>query len=193
MGWSFDITDSVPWLNSKDTPQIINNTWQFYNYFNHIMTKEAMAGVLGNIRHESYLNPGQQELGKSGDIQYGYGLIQWTPATSLTNYITGNWYDGNVQCDLINREGNLDSSLGGSRWIKTSSYSYTWKEFCTLTDVGEATRAYLYERERAGISALNARLQYAQEEYEILGGTPPAPTPSTRKSMPIWMMCKRKR
>lgn len=189
MAWIYSVTDSVPWLNSKNTEQIINNTWAFYQYFNGKMTKEAMAGVLGNMRRESYLNPGQQELGKSGNVQYGYGLIQWTPSTSLTSYVIGSWYDGNVQCDLVEREGNLDASLGGARWIKTVDYSYTWQEFCQLTDVAEATKAYLFERERAGVSALEQRLTYANEEYEILGGTPPTPTPTKRKKMPLWMMC----
>ena len=188
MAWIYSVTDSVPWLNSKETHQIINNTWAFYEYFSGKMTKEAMAGVLGNMRRESYLNPGQQELGKSGDIKYGYGLIQWTPSTSLTSYITGSWFDGNIQCDLIEREGNLDASLGGARWIKTSEYSYTWQEFCQLTDVAEATKAYLFERERAGVSALIQRLAYANEEYEILGGTPPTPPQTKRKKMPVWMM-----
>lgn len=189
MAWLYSVTDSVPWLNSKNTQQIITNTWAFYEYFKEKMTKEAMAGVLGNMRRESYLNPGQQELGKSGNVQYGYGLIQWTPSTSLTSYVTGSWYDGNVQCGLIEREGNLDASLGGARWIKTAEYSYTWQEFCQLTDVAEATKAYLFERERAGVSALEQRLAYANEEYEILGDTPPTPTPTKKKKMPVWMMC----
>lgn len=177
MAWIYEITSSTPsWSNTKDDPTVINNTWEFYNYFNGYMTIEAMAGILGNMRHESAgINPGQMEIGYGGDPAHGYGLIQWTPSTDLTDYVSGNWYDGNVQCDLIQREGENISPVNG-RWIPTSAYPYTWAQFCQLTNVEEATKAYLYERER-GTSVINLRVGYALEEYEILGGTPPTPTP----------------
>ena len=61
----------------------------------------------------------------------------------------------------------------GGSFIPTTEYPYTWTEFCALTNVDEATKAYLYERERAGTEKLEKRLEYARKWYEFLEGEPP--------------------
>lgn len=166
--WNYKLTSRVPWNGSTSTPEVVNNMWCAYQIFNTIMTKEAMAGMFGNILRESYFNPGQGQIGGGG----GLGLIQWTPSTSLTNYISGAWYDGDNQCRFLINDCN---NQYGTRWISTSTYNYSFAEFCQVTDVDLATKIFLACRERAGVSALDLRLQYAHEFYEILGGTPPTP------------------
>ena len=180
-----------------NTAQMQNNATEFYNYFtNKGATLEAICGMLGNIQRESTLNPG---IKQGSSTSLGWGLIQWTPSTVLTNWCKTygyNWYDGSAQCERISCEGEGTKGAGGS-WIPTNEYAYSWSEFLALTDVAEATKAYLYERERAGVVALSDRLQYASEWYEYFSGTPVPPTPPTppiprkRKSMPIYMMLKR--
>ena len=175
MAWIYQIGDTVPWLNYDTTTEIINNTWEVYNYLNPLgFTLESICGIIGNMRSESYLNPGQQELNQGGSFSYGYGLIQWTPATSLINYVNGNWYDGNLQMDLVVREIRRDPDVTG-RWIPTADYPYYYNEFIALTNIATATKAYFHERERGTWS--NVRLQYANESYQILTGSPPPPTP----------------
>ena len=63
----------------------------------------------------------------------------------------------------------------GGQWIPKPAlgYSYTGDEFSKLTDVSEACKAYLYERERAGVEALEKRLEYARQWYEFLEGETP--------------------
>ena len=101
-----------------------------------------------------------------------------------------------AQCERISCEGEGTKGAGGN-WLPTSQYAYSCSEFLALTDVAEATKAYLYERERAGVVALSDRLQYASEWYEYFIGTPVPPTPPTppiprkRKSMPIYMMLRK--
>ena len=179
------------------TSQMQNNATEFYNYFtNKGATLEAICGMLGNIQRESGLNPG---IKQGSSTSLGWGLIQWTPSTVLTNWCKTynyNWYDGASQCERISCEGEKTKGAGGA-WLPTSEYAYSWSKFLALTDVTEATKAYLYERERAGIEALSNRLQYAGEWYEYFSGTPVPPIPPTpptsskRTTMPIYMMLRK--
>ena len=174
-----------------------NNATEFYNYFiNYGATFEAICGMLGNITRESTINPANKQ-GNSTSL--GWGLIQWTPATILTNWCKRygyNWYDGTAQCERIKCEGEGIKGANGY-WLPTSDYPYSWLEFIALTDVAEATKAYLYERERAGIGALDLRLQYASEWYNYFTGSPVPPTPPTpqlklkRRKMPVYMMLRK--
>lgn len=172
-----------------------NNATEFYGYFNSKgFTIESVAGMLGNLQQESNINPGMKQ---SASASSGWGLIQWTPSRNLTDYATAHgadWSTGEIQTQLM-----WDEIINGygSQWKPKPSlgYSYTGAEFSQLTDVAEACKAYLYERERAGTEALSNRLTYASNWYEYLTGvtppTPPTPpTPTKRKRMPVWMMCR---
>lgn len=172
-----------------------NNATEFYGYFNSKgFTIESVAGMLGNLQQESNINPGMKQTASANS---GWGLIQWTPSSNLTNYATAhgsNWATGEIQTQLMWDE--IINGYGG-QWIPKPSlgYGYTGAEFSQLTDVAEACKAYLYERERAGTEALTKRLTYANNWYEYLTGvtppTPPTPpTPTKRKRMPVWMMCR---
>lgn len=61
-----------------------DNALYIYNYLKEEgWSTEAIAGLLGNIQHESGLNPAAwQSMGQSGDgnRNQGYGLVQWTKA-----------------------------------------------------------------------------------------------------------------
>jgi hypothetical protein len=169
-----------------------NNATEFYSYFNSKgFSIESVAGMLGNLQQESNINPGMKQTASAGS---GWGLIQWTPSSNLTDYANAqgsDWAAGEIQTQLMWDE--IINGYGG-QWIPKPAlgYSYTGDEFSKLTDVSEACKAYLYERERAGVEALSNRLTYAGNWYEYLTGvTPPAPpAPAKRKGMPVWMMCR---
>lgn len=169
-----------------------NNATEFYGYFNSKgFTIESVAGMLGNLQQESNINPGMKQTASASS---GWGLIQWTPSSNLTDYATAygvDWATGEIQTQLMWDE--IINGYGG-QWIPKPSlgYGYTGAEFSQLTDVAEACKAYLYERERAGVTALDKRLTYASNWYKYLTGvTPPTPpTPTKRKRMPVWMMCR---
>ena len=169
-----------------------NNATAFYGYFNSKgFTIESVAGMLGNLQQESNINPGMKQTASASS---GWGLIQWTPSSNLTDYATAygvDWATGDIQTQLMWDE--IINGYGG-QWIPKPSlgYGYTGAEFSQLTDVVEACKAYLYERERAGVEALDKRLTYASNWYKYLTGvTPPTPpTPTKRKRMPVWMMCR---
>lgn len=180
---------------SMTQTELENNATEFYGYFNSKgFTIESICGMLGNLQQESKINPGCKEKGGNG-----WGLIQWTPHTNLTDYANAqgsDWATGEIQTQLMWEE--IINGYGG-QWLPKPElgYSYTGDEFSKLTDVFEACKAYLYERERAGAQALSKRLTCASNWYEYLTGvTPPTPpesptpTPTKRKSMPVWMMCR---
>ena len=171
-----------------------NNATEFYGYFNSKgFTVESVSGMLGNLQQESNINPGMKQTASTSS---GWGLIQWTPSSNLTDYATAHgsdWTTGEIQTQLIWDE--IINGYGG-QWLPKPAlgYTYTGEEFSRLTDVTEACKSYLYERERAGTEALTNRLTYASNWYEYLTGvtppTPPTPTPTKRKGMPVWMMCR---
>lgn len=60
-----------------------------WNKLNTFLTPEQAAGVMGNMQHESHLNPAQHEISlleqypnfdieNNSSISYGVGLIQWS-------------------------------------------------------------------------------------------------------------------
>lgn len=171
-----------------------NNATEFYGYFNSKgFTIESVAGMLGNLQQESNINPGMKQTASASS---GWGLIQWTPSSNLTNYATAhgaNWSTGEIQTQLMWDE--IINGYGG-QWIPkpNKGYSYTGEEFSQLTNVTTACMAYLIERERADVEVAEKRVAYANAWYEYLTGvtppTPPTPpTPTKRKRMPLWMMC----
>lgn len=174
--------------------QMENNAVEFTAYFAGRYTLESICGMLGNVQRESTLNPALKE---TVSISSGWGLIQWTPSANLTDYANAqgrDWKDGNLQCQLINAE--VLEGYGG-QWKPTKSYPYSGLEFSQLTNVEEAVKAYCFERERAGVLALDERIQNGRNWYEYLSGTPlpPAPlppTPLTKRHLPIYMMMRRR-
>lgn len=193
MAWIYEIGTKKYFTDTQKQ----NNALEFYNFFSPLgLTLESIAGILGNIERESTLNPGLMETSSETS---GWGLIQWTPGTIIVEWCQNYgyaWYDGWSQCERIRCEGTGEKGAGGT-WIPTSSYPYSWEEFCALTSVSEATKAYLYERERAGVEALEERLENAAKWYTYLSGKPvppdpPTPTPGTRRKMKFIYYMKRR-
>lgn len=174
MAWIYEITRSQPW--SYYDQQAINNANEFAAFFlSKGFTLEAICGMIGNVDYESFLNPGQRQIGTGT----GLGLIQWTPSTELTNYITGDWFNGTSQCQVIHDEIMWIYPFDRAhqhRWITTPAYPYTGEQFKALTDVRTATYAYFYERERAGDDTYTRRYDIAAWYYEYFSGHPPTPS-----------------
>ena len=197
MPWTYRITDQNPQMTLSEME---GNADAFAAYFSGYMTDAAMAGILGSMQHESFLNPGQTQLNKGGSLQYGYGLIQWDDGSILISWCQARgltWYDGDSQLYRIKCEGERINGCSGYFYpgnLNGIRYSYTWSQFCQLTDWAEACKAYVAERERAGVTALSTRLGYAEDWYKYLhnGIQPPAPSPTPPpyvppgKDMPFW-------
>lgn len=145
-----------------------DNAYMVWQHFNSLgFSSAAIAGLMGNMQRESTINPGVWQSLTVGSG--GYGLVQWTPASGWFDWAADHNIDtsdadesGDGQCDCIN------DCVAQGQWIPTSAYPYSWSEYAALTDHAEATKAFLYEYERAGVEALDDRLRYAAYWYEVI-------------------------
>ena len=61
-------------------------------------TVNAISAILGNMHAESSINPGRWQSDEVGNMNGGYSLVQWTPATKVIDWIEseygGEYTDG---------------------------------------------------------------------------------------------------
>lgn len=155
--------------NAREVYEILRNDYGF--------TEDAAIGVIANMEHESYINPGQQEIGYGGSVKRGYGLVQWTPAdTKILAYadsVGGNWYDGALQMQYF--EINVPAS-----WIDVTGYSYN--DFKLITDPYEAAYVFFKNFERG--TWHNDINNYVSYWYDVLVSGDDPPTPPTPPTPP---------
>lgn len=153
-------------------------------------TKEAIAGLLGNEQTESSINPGIWQNLDEGNYSLGYGLVQWTPATNITDWLDANGYardDGFAQDTAINE------GLPPGQWIPTSQWPQSLEEFKAWTGSPEdAASIWLKNFERAGVEVEEDRRRQARQWYDWLGTVGPLPpvNPGDRKPIPEWYITK---
>lgn len=95
-------------------------------------SKEAIAGMLGNMQSESEIMADCWESGKVGNMNVGYGLVQWTPATKYIDWAKNNelvYQDVISQCKRIEWE-----VVNKQQWIHPSM---TFRQFTQLTSSPE--------------------------------------------------------
>ena len=112
------------------------------------------------------------------------GLVQWTPYTKYTEWVTGDpsTMDNNLSRIIYELENNL-------QWIATSSYNYSFKEFSQSEDTPyNLALAFLANYERPANPNQPIRGTQAEFWYEFLGGIIPF---SKKKNK--WMMTRSKK
>ena len=170
-------------------------------------TDEAKAGVTGNVMAESGLNPWRWQS-DTVNTSAGYGLFQFTPASSYLNKANSLEYyapnmstsevtEGAKPTDGIAQLVAFDTDLLGKwnpylwrpYWDKTEYADlYQIAQFRQINVIYDATLAFLGCYEGPAVPNMGARLTYAEAAYEIIHGSP---FPTGRKGMPVWMMCRR--
>lgn len=171
-----------------------NNASLVYGYFKAKgWTLNAISGMLGNMQSESNINPGLWESFQSGNMQVGYGLVQWTPASNYIDWAGNNYQDGYRQCDRIKYE--LDNNL---QWITKPAYPMNFKEFSQSTESPSyLAMVFLANYERPLDPNQPIRGEQANYWYQFLSGTtPPDPDPDPqpvgkRKKMPLYFYLRR--
>lgn len=141
------------------------NAKEIYKYFkNHGWSNNAIYALLGNIQYESDgIIPTRGEYG-GGE----YGLVQWTPKTTLTNWANDKGLDPtklSTQCTRIQYE-----CVNETQWIPKKAYDrMTFKQFSkSKEDVEELTKAFLnsYERPKDPSASQSDRIEYANDWKE---------------------------
>lgn len=183
-----------------------NNARIIFDYFiEKGWTENAICAMLGNMQSESTINPNIWE-NLVVDTTRGYGLVQWTPSTKLSDWCINNGLDyTNGYAQLQRIEYEVENNL---QWFQNPSVTpvrppITFQEF-TRSNLDLTTLAnywcWYYEHPSNPIQPTRGTQAIAWYEY-LVGGepptppTPPIPIPPIKdlKKMPVWMMCKKKK
>lgn len=157
-------------------PEMANNAKIIYQFFKNQVgsvgwTLNAIAGMLGNMQTESYINPGLwQGREIPSDIyttKQGYGLVQWTPANKYITWADemGFPYDwGETQCMRIHYESQFNL-----QWSTNNILNMTWDEYITSTESPEIlARVWLWAYERPDDPVIADRQKQARFWFEYL-------------------------
>ena len=174
-GNTFDSSNS---LNMEQMQ--INATYLYTALTNKGWTLNAIAGLLGNMQAESSINPGRWQSDDVGDLNAGYSLVQWTPASKYIDWLPSG-EDASKMDNAISRI--LWEVENNQQWIATSQYNFSFEEFTKSTDTPyNLAMAFLANYERPEEPNQPIRGEYANNWYEYLGGiTPPTPAPAVTK------------
>lgn len=197
MAWHYVVTDGYGWAPTYGTEQT-DNAQEVWNYLvGSGWTEESAGAVCGNFQVESFLNPGQWEIGYNYSMSRGTGLGQWTPATKVSNYVgstnRARMADGNSQMGLLLSTPSQYSTYylapdGSSSYYGETGLPYLadMSEFSqSHASVDDLTKVWAICWERPGsgyyATSINDRITHANYWYNTFhGGTPPTPpTPPT--------------
>lgn len=136
-------------------------------------TPNAIAAMLGNMQSESYINPGQWQHGYAVEDPSpydGYGLVQWTPWTKLTDWGGyGVLQDYDKQLDRIQYE--VDNGL---QWQNRQGYEESFYDFTqSYAGVDYLTQCFFWCYEYGTWD--DYRIPRAEYWYEYITGNPPPP------------------
>ena len=189
--------------NALTQEQMEVNATYIYSYLSAKgWSINAIAGILGNMQHESAINPGRWEGNDVGNGP-GYGLVQWTPYTNYTNWCSTQGYS-----DPSEMDNNLSRIIyeleNGLQYIKTSNYPESFSEFtksnqspyylaCAFAWNYERSAVVLWGTEAEREALRQLRGGSANKWYTYLTGVEPSdPTPTpgvtTKKKKFNWIL-----
>lgn len=196
----------MPWISRSGAltqSEMKNNADIIINYYrNQGINDKTIASILGNMQAESSINPERNEVGGAG-----YGLVQWTPVSTLRNHCAtlglSPYNSGDVQIDVLLAEIRNENNV--EEWYSSSAFiSNYYNSGATSDMVGITGTQFLnndmnwnsdklavlfmsaYERPSydPNVNHYNLRMQYALEWYNYMGGITP-PTPRNNKKTQI--------
>ena len=186
MGWVYHVTNRYNSMTQAEMEQTVDEIYAQL-YANYGWSINAICAVLGNMQRESYLNPAQTQGGYSTEsLNGGYGLCMWTPARKIKNWLQENnhsLYSGYWQVYAMN-DPNFPSA-NDPQYTPTNLFPLSYDQFKHSGEtVAYLTEAFMRNYEKAGVEALQERIEYAEAWYEYLMGEPPSPTPTPTPPTP---------
>lgn len=179
MSWHYVDTNRANPLTQSEMEDNVDEIYaQLYSSYGWSIN--AICAVLGNMQYESYINPAQTEIGHpTGSMSYGYGLVQWTPARKIKEWLQANnhsIYSGYWQCYYL-------ANVYQGEWISTASYPETYAEFAhSGKTIDYLTKCFFYNYERGTWS--DQRTTMAENWYRYIMGTDPPPEPTPDPPVP---------
>lgn len=155
-------------------------------------SRNAIAGLLGNMESESSINPAIWQSLTVGTG--GYGIVQWTPASKYLNWADANGHDitdGYAQLKWIDE---LSGTTG--QWQKTAGYNFSFEDFKKSTESPEyLASAFLKNFEQPNTEVEQQRRTQARNWYTYLETVSPPwnpPIVGANSKMKVWQMCNRR-
>lgn len=124
--------------------------------------------MLGNMQTESTINPGLWESRDAYNMNVGFGLVQWTPASKYIDWANERGLD---YMDIDSQLKRILYELSnGGQWYSTSNYPLSFASFAQSTATPEyLAAAFIYNYERpANYSTLSTRQTQARYWYNNL-------------------------
>ncbi len=118
--------------------QMQNNAQYIFNFltsFPYNWTAQSVCAMLGNMQTESQINPGVWQNLNSQNTSGGFGLVQWTPSTTLTNWANSLNLDPKSMYTQLRRI--IYELENGLQFYPSSYSSMTFKQFIASTDTPE--------------------------------------------------------
>lgn len=146
-------------------------------------TAQAIAGVLGNMQHESAINPGRWQ-GENVGVGPAYGLVQWDPWTKYVDWCTAEGRSDPSEMD--NAIARILYELENGIQYYKNNYPYTFKEFVKSTDSPYTLAcAFAFDYERSWIALYGTEAEKeslrqlrggsAENWYTYITGETPTP------------------
>lgn len=155
--WGYDIESA----EGKENIGEITRYLRGRNY-----TDEAIAGIVGNMAAESGLNPWRWES-EEVDYRYGYGLFQYTPASSYINGgFTNPYFAPNTSTDVIVPGAFAHDGLSQLivfaddsllKWV-----GYCWRSYWSIGDYPELYMLSQTILSRYGTDGYLSQTQFSQ-------------------------------
>lgn len=187
------------WLSET---QSLNNAQMVVDYLytaDKDWSKASISALVGNMRHESSVNPNMYEYGYSESANRGFGMVQWTPRSKFWDWAAGKGYSeterrsGDSQLARIDFEveNNIQYIANGHqrRYGNGTKYDFSFAAFRNNSpklSVNQLTEAFMWNYEgpnyTAGKNSLGDRQAFAQRAFNELdwskkGNTPADPIP----------------
>ena len=177
------VNDYQTWLTET---QSLQNAQMVVNFLSgKDWSKEAIAALIGNMRHESSINPNMYEYGYSWGDDRGFGLVQWTPRSKFWDWGTGQGYteeelrSGDSQLARIDYEvdNNIQYIANGHsvRYGYETRYDFSFADFRQNSQgltVDQLTEAFMWNYEgpayTAGTGSLGERQAFANRAFNEL-------------------------
>ena len=156
----------------------------------------AIAALCANLEAESTINPALWEFGHIGDLDYGYGLAQWTPATKIRDWILSyygstDYSNGDYQVERFQYEADNGLQYYQNELYPNYNTPALFDDWLHSSDSpARLAKVFLhnYERPLDQSSAVEEyRASLANKWYEYFTGSQP-PTPGGH--IPVWLLFK---
>lgn len=188
--------------------QFINNFWYIApRIHDYGFTNYAIACMCGAFSKETWFNPGAYQGYRPipDNPQLGYGIIQWTPATIILNWLSENGLNREeMEPQLqflckVEMDAYISGDTGTNRgWYSTSAYPLGYDDFANIQEsdgtIEYFVKAFFYDRLRGGQSAIETipeRVTWGEYFWSLIKNIdfdeePQPPEPPTKKSK-FWL------